>query len=227
MTRILVVDDQPVFRQGLEGVLAPHHDFAVIGVAGSVAEALELAKWSQPDLVLCDLNLPDGNGLALTRQLRRLYPQMQVVIVTVQLEDEAILGALRAGAAAFLSKDTPGDAMLATFRRVARGEYPINDRVIGYPEVTTRLLGQFRELSAVEAAYSPLSVRELEVLRAAADGHANKEIASTLGISDQTVKQHMTAIMRKLAVDDRTQAVMHALRHGWLKLDASGDVRQG
>ncbi|HEY8601213.1 MAG TPA: response regulator transcription factor [Thermomicrobiales bacterium] len=229
-TRILVVDDHPLFRQGLAWALEPHRDLAIVGVAGTVSEALEQAARAQADLVLCDLNLPDGDGLALTRQLRRLYPLMQVIIVTLHMEDETILGALRAGAAAFITKDTPGDAMLATIRRVARGEYPINDRVTEYPGVAMRLLDQFRDLSAVPDAdpevFSPLTPRELGVLEAAASGQANKEIARALGISDQTVKNHMTSVMRKLAVNDRTQAVMHALRHGWLRLDEGGDVRQ-
>jgi DNA-binding NarL/FixJ family response regulator len=226
--RILVVDDHPLFRQGLEWLLATEPRWTIVGQAGDVAQALDLAERTTPDLVLCDLNLPDGNGLTLTRQLHRLYPQIKVVIVTLHMEDEAILGALRAGAAAFVTKDTPGEAMVATIRRVVRGEYPINDRVTEYPGVAARLLDEFRGIdAAAEAgALSPLTARELGVLEAAAVGQSNKEIARLLAISDQTVKNHMTSIMRKLAVNDRTQAVMHALRHGWLKLDEDGDVRQ-
>jgi DNA-binding NarL/FixJ family response regulator len=228
--RILVVDDHPLFRQGLEWILASDPGWAIVGQAGDVAQALDLAERAYPDLVLCDLNLPDGDGLALARQLRRLYPRIRVIIVTLHMDDEVILGALRAGAAAFVTKDTPGEAMLATIRRVARGEYPINDRVAEYPGVAARLLDQFRDLEAAAdteaGAFSPLTPRELGVLEAAAGGQSNKEIARALAISDQTVKNHMTAIMRKLAVNDRTQAVMHALRRGWLKLDGDGDVRQ-
>jgi len=141
-----------------------------------------------------------------------------------------ILDAVRAGAAAFLTKDGSGPELLAAIGRVARGEYPINDRVVEYPGVATRLLGQFRDLGTANDVdpeiFSPLTPRELGVLEAAASGQANKEIGRALGISDQTVKNHMTSILRKLAVNDRTQAVMQGLRHGWLKLEEGGDVRQ-
>jgi DNA-binding NarL/FixJ family response regulator len=221
--RILVVDDHPLFRRGLQWALAAHADLAIAGAAGDAAEALRLAEALRPDLVLCDVNLPGTDGLELTRRLRQLDPQVRVVVVTLHMDDERVLGALRAGAAGFVTKDAPGAALVATIRRVARGEQPIHDLLLGRPGVAARLLDAFRDLreppAAGARALSPLTARELGVLAAAARGESNKEIARALAISDQTVKNHMTRVLRKLGVADRTQAVVQALRHGWITLD--------
>ncbi len=223
--RILVVDDHPLFRAGLQLALSRRDDLEVVGAAADAAEAMQLIEQTLPDLVLCDINLPDMDGLDLTRRLRRLYPQIAVIVVTLHMDDERVLAALHAGAAGFLTKDTSGEELVTLIRRVGGGDYPINDLVLARAGVATRLLDQFRNLSDQAAAhadrevFSPLTPRELGVLDAAAHGQSNKEIARALAISDQTVKNHMTAILRKLAVNDRTQAVIQALRHGWLKLD--------
>lgn len=226
--RILVVDDHPLFREGLHLALQSDPTLEVSGLVGDAEEALRLVERTLPDLVLCDINLPDMDGLELARHLRRLYPQIRVIMVTLHMDEERILSALRAGAAAFLTKDVAATELLSTIRRVARGEYPINDRVLDYPGVASRLLDQFRGLSEAAAAeveiFSPLTPRELGVLEAVARGQSNKEIARALTISDQTVKNHMSSILRKLAVNDRTQAVISALRHGWIKLDEGSEL---
>jgi DNA-binding NarL/FixJ family response regulator len=227
--RILVVDDHPLFREGLRLALAPHADLELVGAAADAAAALRLVETAQPDVVLCDVNLPDLDGLELTRRLHRIYPQVRVIVVTLHLDDERILAALRAGAAGFLTKDAAGAELVALVRRVGAGEYPINELVLARSGVAAHLLDQFRDLSEQAAAaadqgvFSPLTPRELGVLDAAAHGQSNKEIARALVISDQTVKNHMTAILRKLVVNDRTQAVIYALRHGWLTLDRAAD----
>ena len=227
--RILIVDDHPLFRAGLQLALAPHVDLEVVGAAANAAEALRLVESAQPDLVLCDVNLPDLDGLELARRLHRTHPQVRVVVVTLHLDDERILAALRAGAAGFLTKDAAGAALVALVRRVGAGEYPINELVLARAGVATRLLNEFRSLSeraeaaADQEVFSPLTPRELGVLDAAAHGQSNKEIARALAISDQTVKNHMTSILRKLVVNDRTQAVIYALRRGWLTLERAAD----
>jgi DNA-binding NarL/FixJ family response regulator len=216
--RVLVVDDHPLFREGLHLALAPHADLEVVGAAADATEALRLVERALPDVVLCDINLPGMDGLGLARQVRRLYPQVRVVMLTLHMDDERVLDAIRAGVAAFLTKDVAGAELVATVRQVALGQYPINDRLLERPAVASRLLDQFRGLSEVAAEeaeiYAPLTPRELGVLDAVAHGNSNKEIGRLLAISDQTVKNHITAILRKLAVNDRTQAVIHALRHG-------------
>jgi DNA-binding NarL/FixJ family response regulator len=219
-TRILVVDDHPLFRDGLRQIIAMAPDLALAGTAGTAEEALDLIERALPDIVLCDINLPGLDGLALARQLHRLYPQIRVIMVTLFMDEGRILDAVRAGAAAFLTKDGTGQELLATIRRVAQGAYPINDRVLASPQTARRLLDAFHDLGTPAAAelFAPLTRRELAVLETVATGQSNKEIAHTLGISDQTVKNHMTAILRKLAVNDRTQAVVTALRHGWITL---------
>jgi DNA-binding NarL/FixJ family response regulator len=223
--RILIVDDHPLFREGLQLALAPHADLEVVGAAADAAAALRLVETAQPDLVLCDVNLPDLDGLELARHLHRLHPQIKVIVVTLHMDDERILAALRAGAAGFLTKDAAGAELVELVRRVGAGEYPINALVLARAGVAARLLTEFRSLSeraeaaAEQEVFSPLTARELGVLDAAAHGQSNKEIARALAISDQTVKNHMTSILRKLVVNDRTQAVIHALRRGWLTLD--------
>jgi DNA-binding NarL/FixJ family response regulator len=219
--RILVVDDHPLFRDGLRLVIASDPSLTLVGTAGTAEEAFGLVEQALPDIVLCDINLPGVDGLELARRLHRLYPQIRVIMVTLHMDEARVLDAVRAGAAAFLTKDGSGEELLAAIRRVARGEYPINDRVLDSPRVARHLLDQFRDLNTPEVAeiFSPLTPRELEILQAVAGGQSNKEIARLLHISDQTVKNHITSILRKLAVNDRTQAVMQALRHGWIKLD--------
>ncbi len=219
--RILVVDDHPLFREGLQIGLSSDPHLKLIGLVGTANEALTLIERSVPDIVMCDINMPGMDGLELARHLHRLYPQIRVIMVTLHMDEGRILDAVRAGAAAFLTKEGSATELLATIRRVERGEYPINDRVLDSPQMAFRLLDQFRKLDPkVEAQiFSPLTPRELEILETVARGQSNKEIARTLGISDQTVKNHVTAILRKLAVNDRTQAVIQAIRHGWVKLE--------
>jgi len=224
--RILVVDDHPLYREGLRLVLASDPRLNLTGMAGTAEDALDLIERTEPGIILCDINLPGVDGLELARRLHRLYPHIRVIMLTLHMDEERIVGAVRAGAAAFLTKETSGMDLLATIRRVARGEYPINDRVLDSPRVAARLLDQFRNLGAPDEAelFSPLTPRELEILETVARGQSNKEIARTLHISDQTVKNHVTSILRKLAVNDRTQAVMQAIRHGWLTLSKDGTV---
>jgi len=220
--QILIVDDHPLFRRGIRWSLENEHDLLVVGEAADGQAAVQQVDQTMPDVVLIDINMPLMSGLEVTRIIKRRHPQMGVIILTMHEDDEQLFHAIRVGAAAYCTKDVDAEELIRLIRRVARGEYLINDNVLSRPFVASRVLDQFRELSqmdqANEGVFSPLTPREVEILDCVAQGNSNKEIARILSISDQTVKNHITSILRKLAVNDRTQAVIYALRHGWIKL---------
>jgi DNA-binding NarL/FixJ family response regulator len=225
--QVLIVDDHPLFRRGVRGSLENEPDILVVGEAGDGQTAVQQADLLVPDIVLIDINMPQMSGLEVTRILKRRHPQTGVVILTMHEDDEQLFHAIRVGAAAYCNKDMEPDEIVKLIRRVARGDYLINESVLSRPFLATRVLDQFRELSHLEqmteGVFSPLTPREVEILDCVAQGNSNKEIARILSISDQTVKNHITSILRKLAVNDRTQAVIYALRHGWIRLDEEKD----
>ncbi|MDQ3045367.1 MAG: response regulator transcription factor [Chloroflexota bacterium] len=220
--QILVVDDHPLFRRGIRWSLENEHDLLVVAEAADGQAAIQQVDLLMPDVVLVDINIPHMSGLEVTRILKRRHPQIGVIILTMHEDDEQLFHAIRVGAAAYCTKDVEAEALIKLIRRVARGEFLINENVLSRPFVASRVLDQFRELSQIDhvsdSVFSPLTPREVEILDCVAQGNSNKEIARILTISDQTVKNHITSILRKLAVNDRTQAVIYALRHGWIKL---------
>jgi len=218
---ILVVDDSAVNLRLAAAVL--RSEGYIIQLASNAEQAIMMMRTSLPDLLLVDIQLPGISGLELTRQLRRQYPSLGVVMLSIHEGDEHAFNALQAGAADYRSKDINPKDLADILRRVARGEYVIND-VVEKPKVASRLLSQFRSLpidysspEAEFALFQPLSDREIEVLERIAAGGSNKEIADILGISTQTVKNHISSILRKLSLNDRTQAVLYALRRGWIE----------
>lgn len=222
---LLIVDDQPLFRQGVRWSLTEEQDISVAGEASNAAAAMEFIGVTPPDVVLIDMHLRDVDGLELTRMIRRTYASVAVIMVSVHESDEQAFNALRAGAAAYYSKEIQPTQLAQSIRRVARGEYVINEVMFDEPKVAARILNQFRDISRGVASseetnfalFSPLSDREIEVLDKIAAGSSNKEIADGLGISTQTVKNHISSILRKLSLNDRTQAVIYALRRGWIE----------
>lgn len=226
--KLLIIDDHPLFRQGVRYSLETNEEIAVVGEASTAEEALEwlsnVDHNNEPNVVLVDLNLPEMNGLDLTRQLRRQYPNLGVVMLSMHENDEQAFQALQSGAAAYRSKDVKPDDLQETLLRVATGEYVINDMLMEEPKVASHVLSQFRslpqDLSVTPDAdfpiFTPLSEREIEVLEHIAVGGSNKSIAEDLHISTQTVKNHISSILRKLSLNDRTQAVLYALRRGWI-----------
>ncbi|HZQ97743.1 MAG TPA: response regulator transcription factor [Chloroflexota bacterium] len=220
--RVLIADDHPIFRQGLRGILEAEPDIDVVGEASDGKQAIALARAVAPDVILVDVHMPNSDGLEVARTVKLHLPRAGIILMTAYDDEEQLFQAIKVGASAFFLKDIRPDEMLDGIRRAAAGEYLINESVLTKPLVASRVLKQFRDLSMVgqemEPLFVPLSAREIEVLDYIARGNSNKEIARALKISDQTVKNHITSILRKLAVNDRTQAVVYALRRGWIKM---------
>jgi len=221
-TSVMLVDDHPLFRQGLRRVLEAEDDLEVIMEVSDGEEALRLARQLAPDVVIMDINLPHMNGLQVTRALKQSVPDVAVIMLTAFHDDEQIFHAIRAGAAAYFPKDVTPRRLVEAIRQVVQGNYVIDDEVLDKPEAASWLLQQFDHVAYVDGEpnqmFAPLSPREMEILQHIAKGQSNKEVAYALGISRQTVKNHMTSILRKLAVNDRTQAALYAVKRGWIRL---------
>jgi len=199
--RVVIVDDHAMLRAGLEQLLAGEPDIDVVGKAANGREAVEVARELRPDVVLMDLQMPELDGVAATREI--VGEELADVLVLTSYSDaERIVGALDAGALGYLLKDAEADEVLHGIRAVARGESPIN------PRAARELLGARRTTSAVE-----LTPREQEVLGLVRQGLANKQIARRLGISERTVKAHLTSTFQRIGVADRTQAALWAERN--------------
>jgi DNA-binding NarL/FixJ family response regulator len=169
-----------------------------------------------------DLSLPQPGGIETTQRIRRELPATAVIVMAQDEDEESLFASIKAGAAAFVIKDISPDDLVAVIRRVSKGEFLINDKVFSKPAVASRVLKEFRELAVygqeAQPIFAPLSPREVEILDNIAQGMTNKQVAYALSISEQTVKNHMSSILRKLAVNDRTQAVVYAMRQGWIKM---------
>jgi DNA-binding NarL/FixJ family response regulator len=221
---LLIVDDHPVFRQGLVDVLEIDPALQVVAEAADGDVAIAQAIACNPDVVLMDINLPTVNGLQVTRKLVNQLPNVKVIVITGYDDAEQVFHALRAGAVAYCSKDIPPEDLIDVVHAVYGGKYVVDGNVMEDREILewiNQRIGRYTEPagSDTQGVFAPLSPREMEILELVTKGSSNKEIAYRLDISHQTVKNHMTAILRKLRVDDRTQAAVYALRHGWVRLD--------
>jgi DNA-binding NarL/FixJ family response regulator len=207
--QILIADDHPIVREGLTAVLETQPDFAIVGAAASGTQAVERAATLRPDVILLDLALPELDGVAALRQIRAADPAAHVIIFTAFDTDERILAAVQAGAQGYLLKGAPREELFQAIRVVHSGGSLLQ------PVVAARLLRQF---SGAAALPEQLTERELEVLRQLAKGRQNKEIATELWISERTVKFHVSAILAKLGVGNRTEAVSKAAQLGLVEL---------
>jgi DNA-binding NarL/FixJ family response regulator len=214
--RVLLVDDQALFREGLETLLSVHKDIQVVGQASNGQEAVEVAAKVHPDVVLMDVRMPILDGVRATRLLKEAQPQCRVIVLTTFDDDEYIFDALRTGAAGYLLKDVASVRLVEAIRATARGESILE------PSVAAKVIAEFTRVSSMvppkqmEQLVEPLSERELEILACIARGASNKEIASQLFIAEGTVKNHITHILGKLGVRDRTQAALKARELGLL-----------
>lgn len=222
--RVIIVEREPLYRRGLISGVESVEEFEVAGSSSTAEGAYTLADETLPEVALVGTTLSEAPGLGMAAEMRRRYPAVAVIVIAAAENDDDLFAAIRAGAAAYCGRDIGEDQLFELIRRAAVGEYVINEQLLSKPYVAARVLDQFRSNTASDVALSdafmPLTGRELEILRKVSDGMTNAEIGYALGISAQTVKNHVTSILRKLAVNDRTQAVVTALRRGWLTIEA-------
>ncbi len=211
---ILIVDDHTVVRQGVRTLLDMHPDLQVVGEAESAEAALPLVEKLVPDVVLLDLVLPGMNGVEATRQMKRISPRTQIVVLTSYAEDEHVFPALRAGAISYLLKDIRPRELAESIRKAARGESVLHSRV------AARMIQEVREAKRkVPPAFAELTPRELEVLQLLADGQTNTGIAEQLVLSEKTVRGYISNILSKLHLEDRTQIAVFAWQQGLMERD--------
>jgi DNA-binding NarL/FixJ family response regulator len=213
MIRVVLVDDQTLIRQGIQTLLELEPDLEVVGTAGNGQVAIDAAARLQPDVILMDVRMPGMDGVAATRAISERFPQIGVIILTTFDDDEYVFEGLKAGARGYLLKDVSSDEIADAVRAVARGEALIQ------PSITRKVLAEFERLARgttpsaagpIAALAEPLTERELEVLRGLGRGLSNRQIADELVITEGTVKNHVSNVLAKLDVRDRTQAVLKA-----------------
>ena len=228
---LLVIDDHPLFRQGVTDAVSLESDMKVLGQAASGDQALDLIRSTKPAIVLLDVNLPGMNGQQITHQVTQEKLATRIVLMTGYDDIEQALHAALAGAAAYCSKDVEPKSLLRIIRDVADGKFVFGAKVMNQRELQTwieeQIEGTRQSYSEPGSPFHPLSEREMQVLECVVKGMSNKEIAGLLGISHQTVKNHVTSILRKFSVEDRTQAVVYALKHGWVQLKNSNLNSEG
>jgi NarL family two-component system response regulator LiaR len=205
MIRLLIVDDHAVVRQGLRAFLRLQEGIAVVGEAASAAEAVEVATATAPDVVLLDLVMPEGSGIGALRRILEVAPGARVLVLTSFADDAQIFAAMAAGASGYLLKDIDPQALADAIRDVHAGRPAL------HPSVAARLM---RQGSTERIARDDLTARERDVLRLMVEGLANKQIAQRLGIGEKTIKTHVSRVLAKLGVADRTQAAVLAIREG-------------
>jgi DNA-binding NarL/FixJ family response regulator len=220
--RVLLADDQDIIRTGLTIILNHQADIEVVGQAADGVEAVQLAHQLQPDVILMDIKMPHLNGIQATRQIMTAQPKTQIIILTTYDTDDWVFDGIRAGAVGYLLKDTSGDNLAEAVRGALRGESQMD------PTVARKVLREFQHATTASGMMTPpaqdeeplekLTDREEEILKLLAAGLSNKEIAQQLSLSEGTVKNHISAILAKLHANDRTQAVLTALKRGLVDL---------
>lgn len=214
--RILLAEDHVVVREGTRKLLESQPDFVIVGEASNGEEAIELARKLRPELVIMDISMPKVSGIEATKQIKALYPSTAVLVLTGYDYDEYVFALIEAGAAGYLLKDTSGDELVSAVRHVKAGEPVLHPRIIR--KILDRLRAPLDEAVRTPAV-DVLTDREMEVLKLAARGMSNAEIADTLYLSIRTVQAHLRAIFNKLGVGSRSEAIVCALKKGWLSLE--------
>ena len=219
--RVLIFCRQSLFRQGLERSLSLAEEVEIAGDSENEEGMLSSMEQMPPDVAIVDIDAPEGDGLAKARQLKQRLPNIGIIVLTSNYTDVQIFEALKAQASACLSKEITPEKLIDIVRSVGRGEHPINESLVTHPILADQVLRQFQELSRqseTQPFISPLTPREMEILEYIAQGLLNKQIATRLGISEQTIKNHVTSILRKLNANARTEAVIVALKRGLITI---------
>ena len=223
---LIIADDHPFFRQGVVDALSLEKDFRIVAQASDGKEAIALIRSMNPMVAIVDINMPGMNGQQVTHQVTSEHLSTRIVLLTGYDDVEQAIHAVLAGAVGYCAKEIQPDVLARTVRAVAEGKYAIAGNIFNRRDldrwIDEQMDGARRSYSEPGSPFHPLSDREMEVLACVVRGMSNKEIAGLLGISHQTVKNHVTSILRKFGVEDRTQAVVYALRRGWVKLQDSG-----
>ena len=216
LIRVILADDHALVREGSRRILEDSGEITVVAEAGNGEEAVAAVARHQPDVAIIDIGMPGINGIEATRRIKAAHPGVGVLILTMHDDDQFIFTAIEAGAAGFLLKDVEGSQLIQAVKAVRAGDSVLHPSIVH--RVLARLAGdEHRQEPSV--GEEPLTDRELEVLRLAARGMANKEICATLGVSVRTVEAHLSHVFRKLGVGSRTEAVLHGLRRGWYTVD--------
>jgi DNA-binding NarL/FixJ family response regulator len=234
-TIVMIIDREPFFRAGLRQALSQQEGLEILECDPEEGKtATEKIAASSPDVALIDIGYPTLMGLELGKKIARSFPATKVVLMSANPndDDEELFEVIKSGAVAYLkSKECTQAKLMETITRASHGEYPINDSVSSRPKVAWRVLRQFQDIAAIgmtiEDITTPLTSKEVQILTYIAEGNTNKRIASVLGISEQTIKNHVSAILRKLNANDRAHAVFLALRNGWISIevDHSGNYQ--
>jgi DNA-binding NarL/FixJ family response regulator len=221
-TTVFIVDKQTLFREGIAHGLSAYHDIEIAGGCASADDALGLIEAFSPNVVLLSIDEPFQRGLDLGRQIAIRCPGTSVIALASNPDDDQLFQAIKGGVVAYLSKDISAEELAGAIIKVGQGERIINESLLVRPKVAEQVLRRFQDMSlmgkVMETVATPLSPREMEILKLVAEGNANKGIAYTLKISEQTIKNHITSILRKLNANDRTHAVVTAIRQGWISV---------
>jgi two-component system response regulator DegU len=226
---VLLADDHKLFREGLKRILNMEPDLEVIGECADGAQVLSFCEQRKPDVVLLDINMPTENGVVTTEKLRELCPDVKIIILSIHDDESYVFETLRKGASGYLLKDMEAESLIEAIRTVAEGNAYI------HPKVTGKLINQLRRMNwldgtpgvaasreasakPVPPVHNPLTKREIEVLKLMAQGKSNKVIGEHLFISEKTVKNHVSSILQKMEVEDRTQAVIYSIKYGWVTI---------
>jgi len=222
--RIMIIDEQPYYRNGIRSHLETQPDLEVVDYDPTEEGIASIDNWS-PDVVLLGSDLASYNGMELGARIARRYPNTKVIMLSPNPSDQDLFEVIRSSAVACLDKKVGPNDLISNIRRAARGEYPINDNVMNRPSVAKKVLKTFQEMEIfgnnIEAVVAPLTNRERQILSYIAEGNSNKQIARILSISEQTIKNHVSAIMRKLNANDRAHAVVLAIRRGLINVEES------